>query len=102
MKNFTSGLPDHFILFSQTPKAQEQSRRILLRFAIVLTVPLLAMVLFGATIISGFFVILLLCHSLDWIETIERLATDSFCCQSIASDDGIGFTKESRGHDSLA
>ena len=45
MKNFTSGLPDHFILFSQTPKAQEQSRRILLRFSIVLTVPLLAVIL---------------------------------------------------------
>ena len=60
MKNFSSELPDHFILFSQTPKAQEQSRRILLRFAVVLTVPLMAMVLFGATIISGFFVILLL------------------------------------------
>ena len=59
MKNFTSGLPEHFILFSQTPKAQEQSRRILLRFATVLAVPLLAVILFGATIIGGFFLILL-------------------------------------------
>ena len=59
MNKFTSELPDHFILFSQTPKAQEQSRRIFIRYTAFLAAPLLAVILFGATLVSGFFLILI-------------------------------------------
>ena len=36
MMTFEEGLPDHFIIFSQTPKAQEHSRRIFARFCLFL------------------------------------------------------------------
>ncbi|MDP6224570.1 MAG: hypothetical protein QGF34_05875, partial [Candidatus Poseidoniaceae archaeon] len=59
MNKWTSELPDHFILFSQTPKAQEQSRQIFIRLGGFIAVPLLAVILFGATLVSGFFLILI-------------------------------------------
>ena len=36
MKHFEEGLPNQFILFSQTPKAQEHGRALFLRFSIFL------------------------------------------------------------------
>ena len=42
MMTFEDGLPDHFIAFSQTPKAQEHTRRIFVRFCLFLLLPLIA------------------------------------------------------------
>ena len=52
MMTFEEGLPDHFIIFSQTPKAQEHSRRIFARFCLFLLLPLLGIVLVGASFLS--------------------------------------------------
>ena len=49
---FEEGLPDHFIIFSQTPKAQEHTRRIFARFCLFLLFPLLGIVLVGASFLS--------------------------------------------------
>ena len=57
MTTFTQGLPNHYILFSQTPKAQEQARRLFTRCTMFLAAPLLGLGLFGPTFLGG----LLLC-----------------------------------------
>ena len=38
MKHFEEGLPNQFILFSQTPKAQDHGRALFVRFSIFLIV----------------------------------------------------------------
>lgn len=53
MTRFTQGLPDHYILFSQTPKAKEQARRLFNRCAMFLAAPLLGLGLFGPTFLGG-------------------------------------------------
>ena len=53
MTTFTQGLPDHYILFSQTPKAQEQARRLFTRSTMFLAAPLLGLGLFGPTFLGG-------------------------------------------------
>ncbi|MEC7484358.1 MAG: hypothetical protein VX998_06170, partial [Candidatus Thermoplasmatota archaeon] len=52
MMTFEEGLPDHFIIFSQTPKAQEHIRRIFARFCLFLLLPFLGIVLVGASFLS--------------------------------------------------
>ena len=52
---FEEGLPKHFIVFAQTPKAQEQSRRIFLQFGVALVLPTIGILLGGASILGAFF-----------------------------------------------
>lgn len=56
---FDEGLPDHFIIFSQTPKAQDFSRRIFLQFGIALLLPVLGIVVGGASFLGAFFLFML-------------------------------------------
>tara|TARA_Y100000766_G_scaffold157589_1_gene135379 strand:- start:439 stop:1077 length:639 start_codon:yes stop_codon:yes gene_type:complete len=56
---FDEGLPDHFIIFSQTPKAQDFSRRIFLQFGIALLLPILGIVIGGASFLGAFFLVML-------------------------------------------
>ena len=56
---FDEGLPDHFIIFSQTPKAQDFSRRIFLQFSIALLLPILGIVIGGASFLGAFFLVML-------------------------------------------
>ena len=57
---FEQGLPQHFIVFAQTPKAQEQSRRIFLQFGVALALPTVGILLGGASILGAFFLTLFL------------------------------------------
>ena len=67
MTTFTQGLPDHYIHFSQTPKAQEQSRRLFTRYTVILAAPLLGFGLFGLTLLGGlFFCLFLGLLALSW------------------------------------
>ncbi|MEC8588596.1 MAG: hypothetical protein VXY35_00400 [Candidatus Thermoplasmatota archaeon] len=70
MMTFEDGLPDHFIVFSQTPKAQEHTRRIFARFCIFLLVPLICILLVGTSFLSlilfGVFVVILVIGWSEW------------------------------------
>ena len=55
MNRFEEGLPHHFVVFSQTPKAQEHSRRLYLLFCAILATPLIGILAFQTTIMSIFF-----------------------------------------------
>lgn len=69
MKQFDEGLPNHFIAFAQTPKAQEQSRRLFFRFGAFLVVPLLGILFFGNSIVSAFlFGAFLLILAIGWSQ----------------------------------
>lgn len=63
MKHFEEGLPNQFILFSQTPKAQEHGRALFVRFSIFLIVPVLGILVHGSfpvsLILSGVFFMLI-------------------------------------------
>ena len=52
MKHFEEGLPNQFILFSQTPKAQEHGRALFVRFGIFLIVPVLGILVYGSFPVS--------------------------------------------------
>ncbi|MAW22191.1 MAG: hypothetical protein CMA16_01950 [Euryarchaeota archaeon] len=52
MSQFEEGLPSHFVVFSQTPKAQEHGRALFLRFSIFLIVPVLGILVFGSFPVS--------------------------------------------------
>lgn len=60
MTKFADGLPSHFIVFSQTPKAQEHSRSLFFRFSVFLAVPVVGILVFGSSIVSAFLMGLLL------------------------------------------
>ena len=49
---FDEGLPEHFIVFSQTPKAQEHTRQIFVRFCLFLVLPIIGIVVFGNLFLS--------------------------------------------------
>lgn len=49
MNRFEQGLPNHFVVFSQTPKAQEHTRSLFLRFSIFLILPVLAIILLSSS-----------------------------------------------------
>ncbi|DAC41631.1 MAG TPA: hypothetical protein D7I00_02805 [Candidatus Poseidoniales archaeon] len=69
MSRFEEGLPSHFVVFSQTPKAQEQSRRLFFRYGAFLATPVIGLIVFRSIITSVFFVgafVVLL--SLGWRE----------------------------------
>ncbi|MEC7273095.1 MAG: hypothetical protein VXV85_05570 [Candidatus Thermoplasmatota archaeon] len=70
MMTFEDGLPDHFIVFSQTPKAQEHTRRIFARFCLILLVPLICILLVGTSFLSlilfGVFVVILVIGWSEW------------------------------------
>ena len=67
MNRFEEDLPKHFVVFSQTPKAQEQSRRLFIRFGAFLATPVLGMVVFQNAIMSVFFAcIFVLIMSIGW------------------------------------
>lgn len=70
MMTFEDGLPDHFIVFSQTPKAQEHTRRIFVRFCLFLLLPLIGIVLVGTSFLSlillGVFVVILVLGWSEW------------------------------------
>ena len=70
MTTFDEGLPDHFIVFSQTPKAQEHTRRIFVRFCVLLLVPLLGIIAIGSSILSlmlvGVFFVILVMGWSEW------------------------------------
>lgn len=57
MTSFEDGLPGHFIVFSETPKAQERTRQIFVRFCVFLLVPLLGIIVIRNSFLSLFFVI---------------------------------------------
>ena len=76
MTKFDDGLPSHFIVFSRTPKAQEHSRTLFLRFSVFLVVPVLGILVFGSSIVSAFLgglFLLILAFGLqqwqDWQQT---------------------------------
>ena len=76
MTTFDDGLPSHFIVFSQTPKAQERSRNLFLRFSIFLAVPLLGILVFGSSIVSVFLIglfLLMLAFSLQQWRDWQRI-----------------------------
>jgi len=76
MTTFHDGLPSHFIVFSQTPKAQERSRNLFLRFSIFLAVPLLGILVFGSSIVSVFLIglfLLMLAFSLQQWRDWQRI-----------------------------
>ena len=70
MMTFEEGLPDHFIVFSQTPKAQEHTRRIFVRFCLFLLLPLIGIVLVGTSFLSlillGVLVVILVLGWSEW------------------------------------
>ena len=67
MNRFEEGLPKHFVVFSQTPRAQEQSRRLFIQFGAFLAAPVLGIIVFQNAIMSGFFVcIFALIMSIGW------------------------------------
>jgi len=67
MNRFEEDLPKHFVVFSQTPKAQEQSRRLFIRFGAFLATPVLGMIVFQNAIMSVFFAcIFVLIMSIGW------------------------------------
>jgi len=55
MTSFEDGLPGHFIVFSETPKAQERTRQIFVRFCVFLFVPLLGIIVIRNSFLSLFF-----------------------------------------------
>ena len=55
MTFFEDGLPGHFIVFSETPKAQERTRQIFVRFCVFLLVPLLGIIVIRNSFLSLFF-----------------------------------------------
>ena len=76
MTTFDDGLPSHFIVFSQTPKAQERSRNLFLRFSIFLAFPLLGILVFGSSIVSVFLIglfLLMLAFSLQQWRDWQRI-----------------------------
>ena len=67
MNRFEEDLPKHFVVFSQTPKAQEHSRRLFIRIGAFLATPVLGMVVFQNVIMSVFFAcIFVLIMSIGW------------------------------------
>ena len=52
MSRFEEGLPEHFVVFAQTPKAQDQSRRLFLRYAAFLMTPVLGIIVFRTIVLS--------------------------------------------------
>ena len=52
MSRFEEGLPEHFGVFAQTPKAQDQSRRLFLRYAAFLMTPVLGIIVFRTIVLS--------------------------------------------------
>jgi hypothetical protein len=70
MMTFEEGLPDHFIVFSQTPKAQEHTRRIFVRFCLFLLLPLIGIIVVGTSFLSlimmGVFVVILVAGWSEW------------------------------------
>jgi hypothetical protein len=75
---FEQGLPEHFIVFSQTPKAQEQSRRIFVQFAVFLLVPLFGILIGGASLFGAVFFTLLLIILLFGLRQWQRWQTIPF------------------------
>ena len=55
MSRFEEGLPEHFVVFAQTPKAQDQSRRLFLRYAAFLMTPVLGIIVFRTIVLSLIF-----------------------------------------------
>ena len=72
MNRFEEGLPHHFVVFSQTPKAQEHSRRLYLRFCAFLVTPLIGILAFQTIIMSilfvGFFLVILIFGKREWMR----------------------------------
>ncbi len=70
MMTFEEGLPDHFIVFSQTPKAQEHTRQIFVRFCFFLLLPLIGIVVVGISFLSlillGVFVVIFVVGWSEW------------------------------------
>ena len=75
---FEQGLPQHFIVFAQTPKAQEQSRRIFLQFGVALALPTIGILLGGASILGAFFLTLCLIILLIGLRQWQRWQTIPF------------------------
>ena len=70
MMTFEEGLPDHFIVFSQTPKAQEHTRQIFVRFCFFLLLPFIGIVVVGISFLSlillGVFVVIFVVGWSEW------------------------------------
>ena len=68
---FDEGLPEHFIVFSQTPKAQEHTRQIFVRFCLFLVLPLIGIVVFGnlffSLILAVVFVVIFAIGWREWL-----------------------------------
>lgn len=60
MSRFEDDLADHFVVFSQTPKAQDESRRLFLRYAAFLATPVLGIIIFRSLVVALAFVCLFL------------------------------------------
>ena len=75
---FEEGLPKHFIVFAQTPKAQEQSRRIFLQFGVALLLPTIGILLGGASILGAFFFTLFLIILLVGLRRWQQWQTIPF------------------------
>ena len=66
---FDEGLPEHFIVFSQTPKAQEHTRQIFVRFCLFLVLPLIGIVVFGNLFLSLILaVVFVVIFAIGWRE----------------------------------
>ena len=66
---FDEGLPEHFIVFSQTPKAQEHTRQIFVRFCLFLILPLIGIVVFGNLFLSLILaVVFVVIFAIGWRE----------------------------------
>ncbi len=69
MTKFDEGLPESFIVFSQTPKAQEHTHQIFVRFCLFLLAPLIGIILIGTSFLSLFFVaVFLVILAFGWRE----------------------------------
>ena len=66
---FDEGLPEHFIVFSQTPKAQEHTRQIFVRFCLFLVLPLIGIVVSGNLFLSLILaVVFVVIFAIGWRE----------------------------------
>ena len=66
---FDEGLPEHFIVFSQTPKAQEYTRQIFVRFCLFLILPLIGIVVSGNLFLSLILaVVFVVIFAIGWRE----------------------------------
>lgn len=66
---FDEGLPEHFIVFSQTPKAQEHTRQIFVRFCLFLVLPIIGIVVFGNLFLSLILaVVFVVIFAIGWRE----------------------------------